>query len=449
LCVEGRDVVFGVRVEACGLVEELGGDLGLAVVGLSDDEELVSGVGGDDGVFSGFQISVRDAFGWGFEPEDFGGLVAVVEDLEVGLWLWGGGGDEPFEHACLPCVPHRALVSVEAVIAGGEFEVGVRDFVLVESGVEFAAVIAGDDVVVDGVGEVGGWGVRGDVEFGGVALDEGGCGVFSEEVFAGAAVGAFAHGDDGVDEDGEVGAGTVVLDGIGRGGVWGIEAGGGGGGEVASGGEADDADAGGVAGPVGGILSGDADGALGIEERDLVAAGGESVFEDEAGDVVLIEPLGDVVAFGAGDESAVSAAGADDDGGAVGGGGAVEGECGFGGLGGAVAEGCLIGPEQDGLRICCDEGLEREEGEKGQEAGAECRAGHGEVTVRWGRSLQLGRLGEGERMKVMGCWWADGEIVTWVLFLQRIGRFQRHEDLYGWFEEDLCWDSCNGVPWMR
>jgi hypothetical protein len=36
-----------------------------------------------------------------------------------------------------------------------------------------------------------------------------------------------------------------------------------------------------------------------------------------------------------------------------------------------------------------DEGVEGEEREKGQEAGAECRVGHGEVTERWGRSLQL------------------------------------------------------------
>jgi hypothetical protein len=97
-----------------------------------------------------------------------------------------------------------------------------------------------------------------------------------------------------------------------------VEMGGSGGGEVAAGGEPDDADAFRVAAPVLGLRSRPAKGALGIEERDRVVAGGHPILQHHAGDVMSVQPAGNAVAFGLFGESSVTSARADDDDGAVG-----------------------------------------------------------------------------------------------------------------------------------
>src|SRR5277367_4095791 len=86
---------------------------------------------------------------------------------------------------------------------------------------------------------------------------------------------------------------------------------------MAAGGEADDADAMGIDGPLGGIRSHQAHGALDIEKFRgvVIAVRPEAVFEKTRGDSKTIEPAADGDAF-AGAEMRVSTAGTDDDGGA-------------------------------------------------------------------------------------------------------------------------------------
>ncbi len=82
--------------------------------------------------------------------------------------------------------------------------------------------------------------------------------------------------------------------------------------------ESGNADAIGVDVPLPGVGSRGANGALGVEQRHLAPAPGQAVFQDDAGDAVLVEPLGNAVALSAGDEAAIAAAGANDDGRAIG-----------------------------------------------------------------------------------------------------------------------------------
>ena len=177
--------------------------------------------------------------------------------------------------------------------AGGVEEELVGD----AGGVERVLIgFAAGDVggVVVGVDEEG-WG-----DGGGEVEVRGGAAVWSGEVGR-------------VDEDGEVGAAADAVDGVGDWVGTGVEGGGGAGGEVAAGGEADDADFVREEVPCGGAGAGEADGALEVHEG-AVAVVGDTVFEDEGGEAVAVEPCGDFRAFLVGDDVFVGTAGADDDG---------------------------------------------------------------------------------------------------------------------------------------
>jgi len=78
--------------------------------------------------------------------------------------------------------------------------------------VKLFAVASENDVVIDGVSEVGWWSSFGDVELIGIEFDEVFAGLGTEEISARSFVGSFAHGDDGVDKNGEVWTATLPLD---------------------------------------------------------------------------------------------------------------------------------------------------------------------------------------------------------------------------------------------
>jgi hypothetical protein len=87
---------------------------------------------------------------------------------------------------------------------------------------------------------------------------------------------------------------------------------------VAAGREAPDADLAGVEPQLPGARAGQADGALGVEQRGGEAvARPEAVLKYECGDAAGGEPVGDFLALVAQGEVAVAAAGADDDGATV------------------------------------------------------------------------------------------------------------------------------------
>ena len=156
-----------------------------------------------------------------------------------------------------------------------------------------------------------------DGAFVGEILDKLGVGVVAQEIAAAAFVDVRFVGkcDDGIGKYGEIGAGTDAVDGVGAGGIAGIEMGGGSGGKVAAGAEAHDADFGGVYPEFGGAGADGADGALGVHQHGRVTVfGAEAVAENEGGDALGVEPLGDLLALVIIGERAVSATGADDDG---------------------------------------------------------------------------------------------------------------------------------------
>lgn len=159
-------------------------------------------------------------------------------------------------------------------------------------------------------------------------------------------MGAGAHGDDGVDENGEVGAAASLLV------VFKIEFGSGHGGEVSPCGEADDSDSVRFELPIRGFGAGEAEGLLDVGERAVGIALRESIVQDDTGDAVGVEPLGDGSAF-ASHNPAVASARADHDGGAV---GFLRVEDGKGGIGIFECPGAERGfsfrPEFDGFRGC-------------------------------------------------------------------------------------------------
>ena len=88
---------------------------------------------------------------------------------------------------------------------------------------------------------------------------------------------------------------------------------------MAAGGEAHDADLSGVDGPVGSVVTGEAQSALGIEKggevRDLVTGVfRQAVFQHDGSDAAGVEPVGDILAFPIVGENAVATAGTNDDG---------------------------------------------------------------------------------------------------------------------------------------
>ena len=74
----------------------------------------------------------------------------------------------------------------------------------------------------------------------------------------------FDKGDDRIDEDAEVGAGTMLFDGVGGLGITTIEMGKGGGGEVSASGETEDADSLRIDVPFCGVGPGGTQGALSV-----------------------------------------------------------------------------------------------------------------------------------------------------------------------------------------
>lgn len=189
------------------------------------------------------------------------------------------------------------------------------DSCFVEGGVEFDGVLGVDGFVFGGVENEAGWGVGGDVIFGGHFLDYFLGGFVSEEVASGAFVCVgIGHGDDGVAEDGEVGAGACALNWVGGFTFTFVVLGGGGGGEVASGGESDDADLVGIDVPFCCTCTDGADGALCVENGGgVMVIGCDSVLEDEGGDAVVIAPFGDLFSFVIVGEVSVASSGRDYD----------------------------------------------------------------------------------------------------------------------------------------
>src|SRR5262249_46853300 len=110
-----------------------------------------------------------------------------------------------------------------------------------------------------------------------------------------------------------------------------------------------------------------ADGALGIlEGSGMPVARAETVFKDERGDAVLGEPLGDLLAFVAGRQAAVAAAGTDDDGGAgrLACGGKIGGQGGFVLRRRAQGTGSAFGPEESLLRLGGLGGIQERQGKE-------------------------------------------------------------------------------------
>jgi hypothetical protein len=112
----------------------------------------------------------------------------------------------------LPSIPHGAFVTIEAVTSPREREVFRNNVFFGEGFVKLFAVTRRNDVVIDGVSEVGRGSSFGDVEFVGIELDKVVARLATEEVSAGSFVGAFTHGDDGIDKYGEVRTATLLLD---------------------------------------------------------------------------------------------------------------------------------------------------------------------------------------------------------------------------------------------
>lgn len=190
------------------------------------------------------------------------------------------------------------------------------DLFLSESEVVLHGILRQDGIVV-GADEEGGRCLFGHLEFAGEECGELFVLMIGEEVSAGAGVsGGGGEGDDGIDQDLEIGPCAGFTDRVFGEGLWFIVVGGEGGCEVATRGEAHDPDFLGVDTPGFGIEANGAEGVLGVLEGDGVFVLAVTVFEDCGRDAALIEPLGDFVALVIDGEEPVGAARADDDGGA-------------------------------------------------------------------------------------------------------------------------------------
>ena len=204
--------------------------------------------------------------------------------------------------------------AVDAVVVDVEL---AGDVVADHGLVEVEGVLHGDDGVALGDEEEGGRRGGCDAQLVGEAGDRFAGGMLAEETDARAHVGdGFAHGDDRVRKDHEVGLATEAVERIGGVGVGLVAVGAEGGGEMAAGGESPDADAVGIDAPLFGVFADDAHGLHAVFDFDgVVVAGRDAVVEDEGGHALVAEPLGDLEAFLAEGDVIVGAAGNDEDGG--------------------------------------------------------------------------------------------------------------------------------------
>lgn len=226
-----------------------------------------------------------------------------------------------------------------------------RDFIFVARHGEEEAVFDGDGAIVGAVDEEA-WGRLGsNLAIAGEEIDQGWVGIFAEEVVPGVMMlERIVHRDDGVQEDGEIGARAESVDRVGGVGLTVVEMCCGAGGEMTPGREADDAYALGVEIPFRCAGSDEAEGSLCVFEFDgVMIFGAQAVFENEAGDADAVEPLGDGFSL-VGGEVHVSPAGADDE--SCAGGFARSGEEWGDGwdidIGGALRAGGVVLPEADG-----------------------------------------------------------------------------------------------------
>ena len=197
----------------------------------------------------------------------------------------------PLQRPFLPGFPHRAFASVQPVASGRQFQILDRNAVGLERIAERAAVFRRDGHVILGMRQEGRRGLVGDLLLVGEAFDQLGRGIDAEKGRFGPTVGLFAHGDHGVDEQHEIGAAALAVDGVGRAGIAPVEVGAGGGGEVPSGRKAQDPDPPLIDLPRLRVCTDHANGTLGVEERNVGPALGEPVLEHNPGDSMFRQPL--------------------------------------------------------------------------------------------------------------------------------------------------------------
>lgn len=159
----------------------------------------------------------------------------------------------------------------------------------------------------------------GDLFLVGKELHHFGVGIVSEQVALGTAVSVLAHGDHGVDQNGEVKSAGNPVERVLGGRLTRVgEVSGGGGGQVPPCRKANDTDFVGVGLPFLGLLTDQSDGPLGILERNEGTPLGQAVLEHYACDALAVEPLSDTMSLGFHDEPPVASTRANDGCGAVG-----------------------------------------------------------------------------------------------------------------------------------
>lgn len=197
-----------------------------------------------------------------------------------------------------------------------EGEVFRNDFFFGEGFVKLFAVASGNDVIIDGVSEVGGRSSFGDVEFVGIELNELVAGLGTEEISARSFVSAFAHGDDGIDENGEIWTATLPLDWVCGFSFTQIVFGDGHGGEMAASRKPDDANSIYLEIPVCCSHAGHPERTFDIEKRAKRVSFWQTIIEHYSSDAVGVEPLSNGSTFGFNNLS-VTSAGRNDECGAI------------------------------------------------------------------------------------------------------------------------------------
>ena len=212
----------------------------------------------------------------------------------------------------MPGIPTRAFVSIQSMTSIREFHVFGWNVVFLQGGVKHAAVFRWNRAVIHGMSHENRRGFLGHLFLVGKELHYFGIGVVAEQVALGTAVGVFAHGHHGVDQNGKVGPAGNPVEGVlgGRSSCFG-KVSGRCGGQVSACGKSKDTHLVGVDLPFLGPVPDQSDGPLGILERNEGTTLGQTVLEHHTGNAVVVEPLGDAVSLGAHDEPTVASARAD------------------------------------------------------------------------------------------------------------------------------------------